>query len=184
MNEEDIIEKFGMIEDPNQSVTLRLSPEQLKIHRIRKILLILIGFLLTFDTIYLIFIVHAYVDKSRFSSYFKSNYELVWTLLSVIYDAFGFIVTIRYFQKALRVFASIGTVLLILVGTSFIVLCIAAFNTTHQNSSRTDDDDLVGPTIYMLIFTISSIILMIVICLSFKLSNLLVHNQRTIIRTV
>jgi len=48
--------------------------------------------------------VHTYIDHPRrFSNYFKNNYELVWTVVSVIYDAFGLLVTYRYFRTGLRV---------------------------------------------------------------------------------
>jgi hypothetical protein len=47
--------------------------------------------------------VHTYIDHSWFSHYFKNNYELLWTVVSVIYDAFGLLVTYRYFRTGLRV---------------------------------------------------------------------------------
>jgi len=47
--------------------------------------------------------VHTYIDHSWFSHYFKNNYELLWTVVSVIYDAFGLLVTYQYFRTGLRV---------------------------------------------------------------------------------
>lgn len=52
--------------------------------------------------IYVIFNVHAYIDYVWFNHYFEKNYELLWTLIAVIYDAFGLLVTYNYSRKGLR----------------------------------------------------------------------------------
>ncbi|CAF0727814.1 unnamed protein product [Adineta steineri] len=167
-----------MIEDPNSS------SRHVKINRTRKILLVLLSILFAFNLLYLIFIVHAYIDNSWFSHYFKNNYELLWTLACIVYNAFGLLTTYQYFRKGLRVFAWIGTISLISSVMMIGIICIIAFYTKEQVKTHDDNYDIIGPLIFILIFILTSIMLLIIVLLSFKLSNLLYKNRNTMIRTL
>ncbi|CAF1277122.1 unnamed protein product [Adineta ricciae] len=103
MKDERIIERIGIIEDPNQTVISRLLPEQIMMRRIRTTLLILLGFLLMSDLVGLVLFVHFHVHGSKPSSKLNIKRELLWRVFSVFYYAFGLIATIQYFRKGLCV---------------------------------------------------------------------------------
>ncbi|CAF0914586.1 unnamed protein product [Adineta ricciae] len=184
MKDERIIERIGIIEDPNQTVISRLLPEQIMMRRIRTTLLILLGFLLMSDLVGLVLFVHFHVHGSKPSSKLNIKRELLWRVFSVFYYAFGLIATIQYFRKGLCVFASIGSFILIILSATFATIYITAFYRKQRFFSYETDADIFYSVIYTIAAKISFVVLFIIVCLSFKLSNLLTMNRRPIIRTV
>ncbi|CAF4399337.1 unnamed protein product, partial [Adineta steineri] len=81
-------------------------------------------------------------------------------------------------------FAWIGTISLISSVMMIGIICIIAFYTKEQVKTHDDNDDIIGPLIFILIFILTSIMLFIIVLLSFKLSNLLYKNRNTMIRTL
>ncbi|CAF2361054.1 unnamed protein product [Rotaria sp. Silwood2] len=161
------------------SIVLNISSSLLHdpvVNRTRKILLILIGILLVLGLIYFIFILHSYAAKNSLQSQLPNNSaQLVSILIYIVYYSFGLLVTYRYYQTGLLVFAWLGSVSLLLILAIAMVILIGIIVATSRLGFV---KGIIVAIIFIIIFLTALLLQIFTVRYAFVLSKLLKNTKR------
>jgi len=156
---------------PNELPSLKQPPEVIGT---RKTLLILIGVLLIFWFMDLVFTVYIYAtNDSPKDQSLNSSSQLVSLFLSIVYYGFGFLVTYRYYRTGLLVFAWLGFLSLLIYAVLIVIALILV--TTILNAGVGQTIGIVIVTI--IVFLIASLLQGFIVRYAFLLSKLLKHTK-------
>ncbi|CAF2058350.1 unnamed protein product [Rotaria magnacalcarata] len=183
MHHEQGSEQVVTVASPNKSVSQLLSlTEDSEIQRTRKILLIMLGVCLGLTVIGAAGAIgliagHELTNNSEYKTYRAS---IVQSFSSIVFFGFGYLVTHRYSQIGLQVFAWINIIELVIVGVllAFLAIFSLAFLTiTNSTYNYNNWDIMVRLSIFVyiiIVFVIAACIVQIVIVtFAFKLARLI-----------
>ncbi|UJR25854.1 hypothetical protein I4U23_007204 [Adineta vaga] len=182
LKNEVLTDKTSMIQNatiPQKPPSLEQQPE---VVRTRKILLILIGILLILCFINFTFIIHSFTTSSSSKDQSpNSSSQLVCILMSFIYYGFGLLVTYRYYQTGLLVFAWLGLISLLLMLVIVIVILIGIIITTsHLGFAK----GIIVGIIFIVLCLTASLLQIFAVRYAFSLSKLLKSTKRLTIEQI
>ncbi|CAF1399304.1 unnamed protein product [Rotaria sordida] len=163
----------------NKSSTLIYEPV---VNRARRILLILIGIILVIGFMSFIFILHSYTTTALLQSYLPNNSsQLVSILIYIVYYSFGLLVTYRYYQTGLLVFAWLGFVSLLLIIIIAMVILIGIIVAIVRLGFV---KGITAAIMFIIIFFTASLLQIFTVRYTFILSKLLKNTKRITIEQI
>ncbi|CAF0965124.1 unnamed protein product [Adineta steineri] len=175
-------DKISMIKTSTNSQKPPSLEQQPDVVRTRKIILILIGILLFLCIICFIFVFHSLATSdSKKDQSPNSGSQLVSVFISIIYYCFGLLVTYRYYQTGLLVFAWLGFVtLLSMLAFVIIILVGIIVNTSHLGVAK----GVIVAIIFIIICLTASLVQIFTVRYVFILSKLLKNTKRLTIERI
>ncbi|CAF1346497.1 unnamed protein product [Rotaria magnacalcarata] len=168
---EVLTDKVSMTDSSTVHNTFILPGQESEVHRVRKILLVLISILLFLGFINFIFILHSYTSVDLFNSQLPNNSsQFVSIIISIFYYGFGLLVTYRYYQTGLLVFGWLGSVSLLLILVIALVILIGTIVTTSRLGVT---KGIIVAIIFIIVCLTASLLQIFTVRYAFILSKLL-----------
>ncbi|CAF3428905.1 unnamed protein product [Rotaria sp. Silwood1] len=165
---------------PIEPPSLSQNPE---LNQVRKLLFFFIGIDLVFSLINFLFVIHSYAASESLESQSpNSSSQLALVIVSVIYYGFGLLVTHRYYQTGLLVFALLGLIVFLVTSIVIIMLLIRIIQTAKQVGFVAAG--IIVAIIFVTICSLGLILQLFIIRYAFKLYTLLKKNKRLTIEQI
>ncbi|CAF3317178.1 unnamed protein product [Rotaria socialis] len=167
---------------PNAIVQPSPSADQIEIKRIRKILLVLVGFFFVISVLNML--KRSLPIKNQSDSTANMNVFIVGiSFLPILFDTFGIFVIRGYHRKGVSVFAWLKTIEMIFIGffLAFIIYVIGHLLFTTGQTDRSNRYSNIPTVLLIVIFALFAVCValkVIVIKYTFKLARLLKSEEQ------
>ncbi|CAF2454836.1 unnamed protein product [Rotaria sp. Silwood2] len=183
MYNKELADNAAMLRGTNVPVEPPSLSQHPELNRVRKLLFFFIGIDLVFSLINFLFIIHSYAASESLESQSpNSSSQLVLIIVSLIYYSFGLLVTHRYYQTGLFVFALLGLIVFILTSTVIIMLLIRIIHTANHVGFVAAG--IIVAIIFVTIYFLALFLQIFIIRYAFKLYTLLKKNKRLTIEQI